>query len=416
MPTKEAVKTSILSTRWKNLWASVPTIDFDDDLLHAKGRRTADMTSFMNFVERVLQLRDSLSMEKFRLSCRVYCDAYQIRSWISDAIMHDVRELDLSLFQVYSYAIPESMFHSTSLVSLKIILHYNMKFPSYVSFPRLKTLQLTYGQYVDNEYTEILLSGCPVLEELALFTNTFRSNIAISSPSLKSFTICDEPILIYGKFYYGSSYKINIDATNLTNFEYTGSLSNQILLDNVSNLVKACIDSPLDQATFGTFGLLKQLQYVVSLRFCDQLLKSLFHIPKLPNLTHLTLTTEIGTDTTFRTLMDLLSVCLVLQSICFSEGFKCGIILDVNDKMWLLIPICMSNSLKTVTFKNFHGYRAEMHFLKWVLKYACGLEMMDIRWSKTYLQHLKNKKKKSNVRKEIENIEKKAAACVIKFS
>ena len=49
LSTKEAVRTSILSKRWKYLWTSIPKIDFNEG---APDRRMM----FMKFVERVLAL------------------------------------------------------------------------------------------------------------------------------------------------------------------------------------------------------------------------------------------------------------------------------------------------------------------------------------------------------------------------
>ena len=44
LPTKYAVGTSILSTTWKNLWSSVPNLDFDDELLF-HGRRPGNKST-----------------------------------------------------------------------------------------------------------------------------------------------------------------------------------------------------------------------------------------------------------------------------------------------------------------------------------------------------------------------------------
>lgn len=87
--------------------------------------------------------------------------------------------------------------------------------------------------------------------------------------------------------------------------------------------------------------------------------------------------------------------------------------LGENHYIWYSKPICIENCLKTVSLKNFHGYKSEICFLKCVLKTACALERMDIRWSETYLRDLKRKTK---ARKELEKIERSSTAFVIKFS
>ncbi|KAL4554101.1 hypothetical protein LXL04_039779 [Taraxacum kok-saghyz] len=421
MPTKEAVKTSILSTRWKNLWAFLPTIVLDDGLLMAK--KVEDATSFVNFVERVLHLRGASNMEKLNLSCRVFQDALKIRSWISDAIMHNVQELDLSLFANNPSMIPKSIFDNTSLVSLKIRMNCAIELPSHVSFPCLKTLHLFFVWFQNDDFTEKLFSGCPVLEELVLFKNCFKNlkNFVITSSILKSLNIRDQTY--FRVFEDVSGCKIKIDAPNLTYFEYLGYLSNEIILSNTSSLNKSYIQIPapgdrIYEAANKAIDLLNQLQHVVSLTLSNHTLTTILFADNLrfavfPNLTHLTLSMEIGMNHTFRVVMHFLSSCPMLQSICFSEGFMIGMHLGEKNSIWSSIPTCISNSLKKVTLKSFHGYTSEKCFLKRVLKNTCALEMMDIWWSEKYVGDLKRKTK---VIKELEKHERKAIDSVIRKS
>ncbi|XP_052621149.1 F-box/LRR-repeat protein At4g14096-like [Lactuca sativa] len=267
MHTQEVVKTSILSTRWKNLWTSIPNIYFDDDLL------CPEVTSFKNFVEGVLRSRDSSDIIKFSLSCCVFCDASQIHSWISYAIMHNVQELDLCLMEVDPFVIPSCMFNNKSLEILNIQMHW-VELPSHISLPCLKTLHLSIVEFLDDDYAEKLFSGCPVLENLVLSDCMwmYLENILISSPSLKNLIINDKSL--FGPLDDFGGCKIKIDAENLTNFEYTGYLSNEILLNNTSYLVKACIHvSPPPiwekEVACRVVELLKQLQNVISLRLSN---------------------------------------------------------------------------------------------------------------------------------------------------
>ncbi|CAH1422092.1 unnamed protein product [Lactuca virosa] len=70
----------------------------------------------------------------------------------------------------------------------------------------------------------------------------------------------------------------------------------------------------------------------------------------------------------------------------------------------------ISNSLNTTTFKNFRAYDLQVSWLKCVFKYASVLERLDIRLSK--LGDMNRITKGMN---ELENFEKEATACVIKF-
>ena len=60
LSTKNAIRTSILSKRWKYLWTSIPKLDFDEGALDRR-------LMFMKFVERVLALHDPSNIKNFSL-------------------------------------------------------------------------------------------------------------------------------------------------------------------------------------------------------------------------------------------------------------------------------------------------------------------------------------------------------------
>ncbi|XP_076887376.1 F-box protein At4g22280-like isoform X1 [Bidens hawaiensis] len=421
LPTKDVVRTSAVSKRWKNLWASVPNLDFDDTLLYASEVdhiHSPESTSFMNFVERILRFRDTSKIEKFRLSCRVCFNSSRISSWISSAIMYNVRELDLCIFADDSSVIPQSLFDCKSLVILKIEMDCVLVFPPRVSFPCLKTLHLSLVTFADDDSIGKFFASCLVLEDLVLLDCDCINlkNLTISSWTLKRLTIDDIPV------YEPNGCKIKIDAKNLKYLKYTGYLPNEISLSNAPSLVEASIHIPIlngrqKEVACRAVDLLKGLQNVVFLRVSNCTMECLIfagsmlaRFPVFPKLTHLVLTMEIG-DYTFGAFMDLFNFCPTLQSINLSEGFDQCIELGENDSVWSPVPICISRHLKTLTFKNFHANDSEICFLKCILKYALVLEKMDIWWCTARPRD----KKERDVMKELEMIKRCSTACVITF-
>ncbi|XP_028079061.1 FBD-associated F-box protein At5g60610-like [Camellia sinensis] len=78
MPTKYAARTSLLSTRWKSVWTSVHIIDLDS---FSERGHNEQSSGFIDFVDRLLLLRNSPNLNKFRLQCRFgYYNPYRLNS------------------------------------------------------------------------------------------------------------------------------------------------------------------------------------------------------------------------------------------------------------------------------------------------------------------------------------------------
>ena len=104
LPTKDAIRTSVLCKRWEYLWTSIPNLDF-------KGLELAKRKHFMNFVERVLLLRDSSDIKKFTLYCDVLRDASHVSAWISAAVRRNVQQLYIGLYNFREpFSLPHSLF------------------------------------------------------------------------------------------------------------------------------------------------------------------------------------------------------------------------------------------------------------------------------------------------------------------
>ncbi|XP_057426146.1 F-box/FBD/LRR-repeat protein At4g26340-like [Lotus japonicus] len=174
LPTEEAVATSVLSKRWRPLWLSVSSLDFDDDR-YLEGKELRSFSSFVNFVYAVILSRDyHQPIKNFSLTCKSdECPYSDVKVWLNAAIQHQVENLEIEFF---NSEVPCTILGCTTLVVLKLREAYFDVFSS-VGLPSLKTLHLNDVEFLNPQSLMDLLYGCPVLEDLEIHNIAFDDSL-----------------------------------------------------------------------------------------------------------------------------------------------------------------------------------------------------------------------------------------------
>ncbi|WZY79949.1 hypothetical protein YC2023_026333 [Brassica napus] len=162
IPTKYAIRTSVLSKRWKHVWSETPSLDIDCY------RYKPD-----SVYETIARRYSSPKITTFRLSISTTeAKPKQIDSLIEFAVSRSTEKLSLELRHAYAvaYRFPEVFFTSCSLKQLFVESGTIDTIPGHVtvSWRSLKTLSLR-GCVLSDEACAKILSGSPLLECLTLF-------------------------------------------------------------------------------------------------------------------------------------------------------------------------------------------------------------------------------------------------------
>ena len=261
LPTQKAITTSILSSRWKDLWTLVPKLDINTEELHPIDKHE-------HTVSRIFHQHKTPYLQTFRLAYS--CDnRSDVDAWISNVAARKVEELDLKIYDDGYWDFQHlRSYHSHEIFSCKTLVVLNLRSrividpPSSFQFPSLKILGLFYVDYKSDSLSG-LLSGCPVLEDLsfesACMGGVFNHKICV--PMLKRLSIAIK-VLTYGLFKlldYDDSdciYRIEINTPALEYFKYSGHLSEVVFLQKLENLVQADIHIRTLKASNRIFKLL----------------------------------------------------------------------------------------------------------------------------------------------------------------
>ncbi|KAL1224001.1 F-box/FBD/LRR-repeat protein [Cardamine amara subsp. amara] len=236
LPTKDSVKTSVLSTRWKNLWLSVPGLDIV----------TYDFPSeevLVRFIDKFREFNHGSHMQNFKIVGYHHFD--RVNELISTVVDCGVQLLDVSMYIGFRYYfMRQSIYKNKTLVSLKLV-NVELKKPEFVvSLPCLKIMCLRticYGK--DGPLVvEKLISGSPLLEDLKL---------------IKPFDIWNEKVVLFLRVRSqtllrfainrgDADFTVEIDAPRLEYLSLSNSQSDRIVVKNLSSLLMIDIHTKIN--------------------------------------------------------------------------------------------------------------------------------------------------------------------------
>ncbi|BFG42127.1 hypothetical protein CerSpe_284020 [Prunus speciosa] len=180
LPIKEAVKTSILSSKWRFQSAMLPHLVFDDQCFSTQNHKT-----FENIVDQVLLLHIG-PIHTFKLSRPDLPATSEIDRWIRHLSRNSVNELILHIWKGDPYKIPSCLFSCQDMVHLELY-NCSLKPPSTCKgFRSLKSLCIDEVTMAQDVFDNVIVS-CPLLERLTLTNCCGFTHVKIHAPNLKFF-------------------------------------------------------------------------------------------------------------------------------------------------------------------------------------------------------------------------------------
>lgn len=404
------VQTSTLATRWRNIWASTPCLNFDFTLSTNDPSKLSSLDkdkrrSFTKLVDRVLICRDASNIHKFSLSSKAALNGDRLHTWLMGPLKRNVNEIYLVAGSHQSIELPPRVF-SSEITILTLCFRSGrgeMQLPNTIcSAAKLKRLKLEYVKLPNGNCNGELVVSCPSLIYLNMLScdDSHLKFFTISSLLLESLEFVNE------QYYKKSSCKINICSPNLISFSFFCSGYLDLSLVDLPSLVNADIttsrlgEMEADVHEKLLTKLLRGIHNVHALKLAGETLKAITDSPnileKLPSLFRnlRDITVEDGGDedgmTSIGAMANMLKILPPIQTFIWDRA-KCGC---RNERGEELLASGIFQCLETVEIRDPHELEDEIKFIKSLLERALCLKKLTItvtketRFSKNFRQKL----------------------------
>ncbi|KAG5542241.1 hypothetical protein RHGRI_021943 [Rhododendron griersonianum] len=227
---RDAVRTSVLCSKWRYRWNTIPDLVFDNQsVLVSSQEQISIKTKIVNVVDQVLLLHAG-PIHKFKLSHRDLQGVNDIDRWILYLSRGSLAELVLEIWKGHRYKLPSSVYSCGKLIHLELF-NCLLKPPTTVyGFRSLKSLDLQHIT-MDQDVFEHLISRCPLLERLTLMNFDGFSVLDIYAPNLQFFDIGG----VFDDVNFGNTFRLAIVSIGLyVNVGYDQSMT----LGKTGNLIK----------------------------------------------------------------------------------------------------------------------------------------------------------------------------------
>ncbi|KAM5571510.1 F-box/FBD/LRR-repeat protein [Rosa sericea] len=176
LPIREAVRTSVLSSKWRRKWATLRRLVFDD--------KTAIRCVIERVIDHVLLLHEG-PVDTFKLSTDKYIKTAEFHRWILYLSRFSVKEFILEKGNSsWNYNISSHLFSYKDLTHLGLN-NCSLKPPlTFKGFAMLKSLDIRNAS-VAKDVLEKIIVGCPPLERMILCDLVSITHLKIDAPNLQ---------------------------------------------------------------------------------------------------------------------------------------------------------------------------------------------------------------------------------------
>uniref|UniRef100_A0A7N0VDD4 F-box domain-containing protein n=1 Tax=Kalanchoe fedtschenkoi TaxID=63787 RepID=A0A7N0VDD4_KALFE len=186
LPIREAVRTSILSRKWRYKWITLPELVFDNHCtLVSSQDQIVIKNKLVSIIDHVLLLHIG-PIHRFKLSHRDLLAVSDIDRWVLYLSRSMFKELILEIWKGQRYKLPSSLYSMQHLVHLELFNCFLNPPSTFSGFRCLKSLDLQHIT-MDQEGFENMIASCPQLERLTLMNFDGFSLLKVNAPKLQFF-------------------------------------------------------------------------------------------------------------------------------------------------------------------------------------------------------------------------------------